>query len=270
MLSSRWWLGYIDPVSKRYEDVSRQERRKLWDEVLDMYRKLDSIIGEYLKYADEHTLIVLSSDHGMTPLNKWVHLNNVFAKEGLLRFSVNSETGEPIIDWKNSKVVYLKMDNVYVHPEGLDGAWTRASGPEYESLRSKVIRILYDLEDENGDKPVAVAVRWEDARSLYDLPEDRVGDLVIANEAGFGWNEEMSSSLDVFTTPLKTGYKQAILPRETKGMWTPFIIMGPGVRKHYELKRPIRMVDQYPTIMHLMGMDIPDFVEGRKLDEIFS
>jgi arylsulfatase A-like enzyme len=30
------------------------------------------------------------------------------------------------------------------------------------------------------------------------------------------------------------------------------------------------MVDQYPTIMHLMGMEIPDFVEGRRLDEIYD
>ena len=71
-------------------------------------------------------------------------------------------------------------------------------------------------------------------------------------------------------TPLKSGYKQAILPRETKGMWTPFIIMGPGVKKGFKLKRPISMVDQYPTIMHLMGMKIPDFVEGRRLDEIYD
>ena len=270
MLTGRWWLGYIDPLSKRYKDVTEPQRKKLWNEVLDMYKKLDDILGEYLENADDKTLIVLSSDHGATPLNKWVRLNNLFAKEELLKFSINPKTGEPIIDWENSRVVYLKMDSIYIHPDGLGGKWTRASGPEYERLRDKVIRMLYDLEDERGEKPVAVVVRWEDADSFFDLPEDRVGDLIIANEAGFGWNEEVNSALDIFSTPLKTGYKQAILPRETKGMWTPFMIVGPGVKKNYELKRPIQMVDQYPTIMHLMGMKIPDFVEGRKLDEIFA
>ena len=270
MLSSRWWLGYIDPVSKRYNDVTGQQRKELWSEVLDMYKRLDDILGDYLNNADENTLVVLSSDHGMAPLNKWVHLNNLFAKEGLLRFTIKEETGEPIIDWENSKVIYLKMDNIYIHPKGLGGKWKRGSGPEYERLRDKVIKMLYALEDENGEKPVAAVVRWEEVEDFLDLPEDRVGDLVVANEAGFGWNEEVISALTIFTTSLKTGYKQAILPRETKGMWTPFIIMGPGVKKNYELKRPIRMVDQYPTIMHLMGMEIPDFVEGRRLDEIYD
>ena len=130
--------------------------------------------------------------------------------------------------------------------------------------------MLYNLEDKNGDKPVAVVVRWEDVEDFWDLPPDRVGDLIIANEAGFGWNEEMTADMNVFSCPLKTGYKQAILPGETKGMWTPFIIMGPGVKKNYELKRPIKMVDQYPTIMDLMGMKIPDFVEGKKLEEIYE
>jgi predicted AlkP superfamily phosphohydrolase/phosphomutase len=269
MLSSRWWLGYIDPVSKRYNDVSKEQRKALWNEVFDMYKRLDEIMGIYLKHADENTLIVLSSDHGMTPLDKWVRLNNLFAKEGLLKFTIKPETGEPVIDWENSKVVYLKMDNIYVHPGGLGGKWQRASGPEYEALRTKVIRMLYDLKDEKGERPVAVVARWEEVESLLDLPKDRVGDLVVANEAGYGWNEEVTSGLEIFTTPLKTGYKQAILPRETKGMWTPFVIAGPGVKRNYPIKRPIRMVDQYPTIMHLMGERIPDFVEGRKLDEIF-
>jgi len=268
MLSSRWWLGYIDPVSKRYSEVTKEERKNLWDEVMNMYKRLDGILGEHLKHADENTLVVLSSDHGMAPLNKWVRLNNLFAREGLLKFKINKETGEPIIDWKNTKVIYLKMDNIYIHPQGLAGDWKRAGGPEYENLRNRVIKILYELKDEEGEKPVAVIVRWEDVEDFWDLPKDRVGDLIIANEAGFGWNEEMTEDLTIFTTPLKTGYKQAILPRETKGMWTPFIIMGPGVKKNYQIKRPVRMVDQYPTIMSLMEMEIPDFVEGRNLDEI--
>lgn len=270
MLTSRWWLGYIDPTSKRYRNVSRKERKKLWHEVLDMYKKIDEIIGEDLNNADEDTVVVLSSDHGAVPLNEWVHLNNLFAKKGLLKFTINKKTGEPSIDWKNSKVIYLKMDNIYINPNGLNGDWQRASGSEYQELRNKVIKMLYNLEDKNGDKPVAVVVRWEDVEDFWDLPPDRVGDLIIANEAGFGWNEEMTADMNVFSCPLKTGYKQAILPGETKGMWTPFIIMGPGVKKNYELKRPIKMVDQYPTIMDLMGMKIPDFVEGKKLEEIYE
>jgi len=97
MLTSRWWLGYIDPKSERYNEVTQEERDKLWEEVQWMYKELDNIVGEILENKDENTLVVLSSDHGAVPLNKWVKLNNLFAKEGLLTFEINPETGEPII-----------------------------------------------------------------------------------------------------------------------------------------------------------------------------
>lgn len=271
MLTSRWWLGYIDPESQRYNDVTSEEQEKLMQEVKLMYKKLDVMIGKIMNNSDENTIIVLSSDHGAVPLDKWVRLNNVFAQKGWLKFSIDSETGEPVIDWENSTVIYLKMDNIYIHPEGLNGNWTRASGERYEQLRDEVKKVLYDLEDPNTNiKPVKSVVKWENVKSYLDLPEDRVGDLIVANEAGYGWNEEMTQDYEFFSIPLKSGYKQAIFANETKGMWTPFIIMGPGIKKNFKLDDTIEMVDQYPTIMNLLGYDIPSHVEGRILEEIFE
>jgi predicted AlkP superfamily phosphohydrolase/phosphomutase len=269
MLTSRWWTGYIDPSSKRYNELNETERQVLWKEVKDMYKELDNMIGEILSNNDENTIIVLSSDHGAVPLDKTVNLNNLFAKKGWLKFKINNQTGEPIIDWKNSTVIYLKMDNVYINPEGLAGNWTRGKGPEYDDLREEVKKAILELEDpETKIKPAKMVVEWERVRETLDLPEDRVGDLVIANEAGYGWNEEMSESLKIFETSLITGYKQAILSNKTKGMWTPFIIMGPGVKRGFKIENPVKQVDQYPTIMKLAGYNIPDFVEGDFLEEI--
>jgi len=45
MLTSRWWMGYIDPNSRRYNEVDEEEREKLWEEVHWMYKKLDDIVG---------------------------------------------------------------------------------------------------------------------------------------------------------------------------------------------------------------------------------
>ena len=269
MLTSRWWLGYIDPTSKRYNDVSKQKREILFEEVKDMYKQIDKMIGEILENTDENTIIVFSSDHGASVLNKWVRINNLFAKEGLLKFVINNETGEPIIDWKNSKAIYLKMDNVYIHPEGLSGNWIRGSGKEYDKLREEVILILSNLKDETGIKPIASITKWEDVEEFLNLPKDRVGDLIIANKAGYGWNEEMTEDLELFSIPLKTGYKQAIHPKEENSMWTPFMIMGPGVKKGHKIEEPIMFVDQYPTIMKLLNISIPEFVEGKALEEIF-
>lgn len=271
MLTSRWWMGYIDSVSFRYNDVNDKEREQLWNDVKDMYKRLDDIIGKMLDNADDNTLVVLTSDHGAIPLSKWVMLNNLFAKKGWLKFKINNETGEPIIDWKDSKVIYLQMDNVYINPNGLAGNYTRASGKEYEKLRNDVIDALNELEDpENGFKPVTAIVKWENVTESLYLPQDRVGDLVIANMAGYGWNEEMSEDLKIIDIPLISGYKQAILDKKNEGMWAPFIVMGPGVKKNYKITEPMEMADVYPTLIALMGKESPDFVEGKVVSEIIT
>lgn len=266
MLTSRWWMGYIDPNSVKYNSVSEQERQQLWSEVSDMYVKLDKIIGEIIKNSDKNTYIVLSSDHGAVPLNSFTNLNNLFAKKGWLKFKINPATGEPIIDWKNSKVIYLKMAHVYINPNGLDGNYERASGPAYEALRNQVISTLKNLKADNGDNVISDVVKWEDAKDYMKLDPERIGDLVIANTPGYGFNEEMSNDLKVFSNPPVTGYKQAIIAKDLPGMWTPFIISGPGIKKNNYLgDKPFSIINQYPTIMKALKLQIPNFVQGTSL-----
>lgn len=266
MLTSRWWMGYVDPASTKYNTVSNQERAKLWDEVGAMYKRLDGIIGEVLKNAGDNTYIVLSSDHGAVPLNRIVKLNNLFAQKGWLKFTIDPKTGEPIIDWANSKVIYLKMAHVYINPNGLAGNYQRASGPVYEKLRNEVKQVLTDLKDENGNKPLVEVETWEDAVQFLKLDPARDGDLVIANAPGFGWDEEMSKDLKIFAETSITGYKQAIKAQDVPGMWTPFIIAGPGIKAGNFLgDKPFAIVNQYPTIMTALKVKIPDFVQGKAL-----
>ncbi|MDO8549937.1 MAG: alkaline phosphatase family protein, partial [Ignavibacteria bacterium] len=266
MLTSRWWMGYVDPVSTRYEDISSQERVKLWAEVGEMYKKLDGIIGEVLKNADSNTYIVLSSDHGAVPLNTTVRLNNLFAKKGWLKFTEDPKTGEPIINWANSKVMYLKMAHVYINPNGLVGNYERASGLAYEKLRNEVRQALTDLKDENGNKALVEAVNWESVKDYLKLDPSRAGDLVIANAPGYGWDETMTSDLKIFVQTEITGYKQAIKAQDVPGMWTPFIIAGPGIKAgNFMGNKPFTLIDQYPTIMKALKVKIPDFVQGKAL-----
>jgi len=266
MLTSRWWMGYVDPNSSKYNSITDQDREKLWKEVSDMYVKLDNIIGEIIKNSDKNTYIVLSSDHGAVPLNRYVNLNNLFARKGWLKFKINPATGESIIDWKNSSVVYLKMAHVYINPNGLDGNYVRTSGPAYEKLRDEVTDTLQKLKDENGVQPLSDIVKWENAKDYMRLDSERIGDLVIANAPGYGWNEEMSNDLKIFSTPPVSGYKQAIEAQNVPGMWTPFIISGPGIKKNNFLgAKPFTLIDQYPTIMKALKVAVPSFVQGKSL-----
>jgi predicted AlkP superfamily phosphohydrolase/phosphomutase len=269
MLTARFWLGSIDPKSARYEAVDEDTRAQLWSEVHDMYRGLDDILGAAMAGAGDDAMIVLSSDHGAIPLDRSVRLNNLFARRGWLSYSIDEATGEPRIDWAASRVVHLTMVHVYIHPDGLGGDWHRASGERYEALRAEVTAALSELEDDDGGRPVCRVLPWEEAGTLR-LPGDRVGDLVLANCAGYGWSEEITADGAIFGTPPMTGYKQGALAAENPGLWAPFVIAGPGVKAGMRIPEPISMVDQLPTILHLLGQPIPEHVQGRVIDEILE
>lgn len=271
MLTSRWWMGYVDPESARYGDVTDAERAELWEEVHWLYRKLDDILGEFLSRADENTYVVFSSDHGAVPLNKVVRLNNLFAKEGLLTFRLNAETGEWEIDWAKTQAVFLNMQNVYLSPDGLAGNWKRSSGGAYEELRSRVVTLITGLEDANGTRPLEHIARWEEAKKDFHLLPERSGDLIIANRAGYRWTEEMTDDLSLFAVPKVSGSKQAILSENAKGLWAPFVIVGPGIKQGNFLgKEPIRMIDQYPTVFRALGLKSPEWVQGKAIAEVFE
>jgi hypothetical protein len=180
MLTSRWWLPFVDPQSKRYSEISEEERRLRWSEVKRMYRQADDILGEIIvateQKKDEDLYIILSSDHGVVPLFREVRLNNLFAQKGWLKYKYNKVEKEYEIDWQNTKVVFLQMNNIYINPEGLGGVYSRSSSPEYFQLRDQVRNLLKELKDtENGTHPLFEIWNYEEAAraSLY---ADRVGD----------------------------------------------------------------------------------------------
>lgn len=267
MLESRWWLPRLDPASAAFGAASPTERAALQDEVDEMYRGIDAILGEAMAGTPDG-LVVLSSDHGVIALNKQVHVNNELKRRGFLRFEIDPATGEPVVDWARSRAVHLKMHGVYLHPEGLGGSWSRASGPGYLKLRAEVAAVLRELKDE-GVNVIEKIVARENAAELR-LPPDRVADLILVMRPGYGLTEEMTSDGALLSAPKAGGYKQAVLAAGTPGLWTPFMIAGPGIRKNHRLERPIEHVDQLPTILKALGLEVPAHVQGRAIDAVFE
>lgn len=267
MLTSRWWMPYLDPQSAKYNSISESERATKWAEVKSMYKNVDNIIGEIMKNADENTYIVFSSDHGALPLDNEVLLNNLFASKGWLKYKFNAQAEEFEIDWENSKVVFLQMDNIYINPKGLGGVYYRAQGDEYEKLRNEVTKVLLDVRDpENGTKVISGVWNWEDAAQLK-LPSDKVGDLIVANTVTYSVIEDITKDQQVFRSSLKGGYKQAVMT-QNKGLLTPFVISGPGIRQNHRIADVINHVDQFYLIMNLLSKNKAQIKKSDLLTEI--
>jgi predicted AlkP superfamily phosphohydrolase/phosphomutase len=268
MLESRWWLPYVDKNSARYAAATPEQRASALADLEEMYRRLDAVLGEAIRNAGKGSVIVLSSDHGINPLNRYVMLNNLFAREGLLKFSTDPVTGVPAIDWAGTKVAHLKMIGVYLRPDSLAGEWQRGSGAEYDALLEKVKTMLLDLRDGEA-APIDRVVKWTEAKELR-MPGQRVPDLMLIMKPGYGLTEDMSAGLPVFRDAREGGYKQALLADKNPALWTPFIVMGPGVKKGYRLKNNVGNADQLPTLLKLTGVPVPDYMQGKVINELFE
>ena len=265
MLESRWWMKYAEGL----EPASSEKKAETWEDILTLYKGLDAIIGEAMNALSPNDIVVFSSDHGICPLKMLVRINNLFAKKGWLKFKIDSKTGETEIDWPNTQVIYLKMAHIYINPKGLTGNWKRGSGKEYESLREQVKTALLNLRDELGVAPLSRVIDWEEAENILQLPSSRVGDLVLEVRPPYFWFEEVSEDLKVFTKPLTSGFKQTVDPGKNTCVWTPFVMWGKGIKSNHQLAQPIRHRDQLPTILKAMKIKVPEYIEGRVIEEIF-
>jgi hypothetical protein len=187
-----------------------------------------------------------------------------------LQFKIDPVTGASVIDWQHSQAIYLQVNNVYLSPTGLADVYRENTGPELKKLKRRVFDLLSELKDQDGQSPFSSILPREDAKSLGLPSTDRVGDLILAFTAGYGGNERTTKDMQVFNTSFKGGYKQGVQPQHEMGMWTPFIIVGPKIKKAYQLAEPIRHQDQYPTLMRLLQVEVPAFVQGHVIDEVIA
>ena len=116
---------------------------------------------------------------------------------------------------------------------------------------------------------VEKAVPWERAGDLR-LPKDRVPDLILAMSPGYALTEDMDTSGEWLRSAVQSGYKQAVLSADRPALWTPFVVMGPGVKKGHRLSGPIENADQAPTLLRLLGQPVPAEVQGRVIEELLE
>jgi predicted AlkP superfamily phosphohydrolase/phosphomutase len=75
---------YMDPRHPLYRP---EQAQKFGDAILNVYRKMDHIVGYLLENLGEDTVLLIMSDHGAGLCsNKTLYLNNWLCKEGLLAF----------------------------------------------------------------------------------------------------------------------------------------------------------------------------------------
>ena len=268
----------------------------LWDsaETKKAWEIIDKHIGEFMNQDCD---LIIMSDHGSNKIEIVFNINNWLKEEGYLKLKFNiadvlyklginqqslsmlasklgilgllrklvpkrlvreipSASGEiereaktNKIDWRRSKALASGQGPIYLNPENSDN----------EMLKEEIKRKLEALVDPlTGKKIVEKVYRKEEiyaGKYLVEAP-----DLIIDQAKGVHIPGGIGGR-GIFNSPQRWQAEN-----KKTGL---FMAYGPNIKRGGKIDN-VSILDLAPTILHLMGIAVPDDMDGRVLKEIFK
>jgi len=229
----------------------------------DLYRRMDDLLGRVMAKVDEKTLLFVMSDHGFSSFGRGVNLNTWLYQQGYLCLKAQEGSARSDwlkqVDWSRTRAYALGLAGVYINLKGREAVGIVKPGSEFEELKQELIVKLTGLKD---DETGEIAIRRVyDSREVYAGPyTENAPDLIIGYNRGYraSW-ESVTGRLDdrVFKDNQKAwGGDHCIDPQ-----------LVPGV---LFCNRPIQeaspsIVDMAPTILKVLGVEVPAYFDGKPL-----
>ena len=296
---------FIDPAHPRYDP---QAAARFGPALRQIYQRIDGFIGQMLNRITDDTTVIVMSDHGFGPLHYVVNMNLFLLDKGLLQLKRGAwtrlKTGlfraglTPASIWHliertglqnyvwhvskstRNKVVgkFLSFDDVdwsrtlaysighvgqiYVNLKGREPEGIVEPGAEYEAVRRRVTEALSDLRHPETGQPL-------------------VDKIVPSDHVVHGPYDQRSPDLHV----VLDGYRTIVFPlfatdsrivtRQIRGdsgchrLHGIFVAWGPEIKAGKTVEET-HIMDLTPTILHLMGLPVPDDIDGRVLTDALT
>lgn len=304
-VSHHFW-HYMDPNHDKYD---AHGAKKYQHAIRDIYQYVDGLIGSILEQEDDETIVMIMSDHGFGPTSSVrLRLNQVLEAAGLLEFSPEGRAGtfkrilaglfdrllRGTLSPDVKRALAGRFPQLRVWFEKLDENkinWNATRAYANEAYRSSpavwinrehegnqdeagtleaIEAALKSLRDPRTGRPVISNVYR--TRDLYDGPfVKNAPDLLLSWwEDGFLMEQSVAGGADDLQAersgdPLTGGVEFAGSHR-LDGV---FMMAGGPVRNGFEFSGA-EIIDVAPTALHLMGLPIPNDMDGRPLLEALN
>lgn len=227
-------------------------------------------LKRFRKLRGYHLTIIQYSIYRILQKMKLQILANLLPKSlaekriGIPRIKINTHPSTRI-DWKKTKAYSLWTSGegiIRLNVKGRSPEGIVEAGAEYEEMRNHIINRLYAIKDPEagGKRVIQKAFKREE---LYKGPyvEEAPDILFLMDETGYSsW-----SDLDSEAT-LLCNDRDFFGPHHLEGM---LITKGKDLTEGVELK-DARIIDLAPTILYLLGLPVPDDMDGRVLLEMIE
>jgi predicted AlkP superfamily phosphohydrolase/phosphomutase len=246
-----WW-----DTKDKHPVRSMDKARKYFGHIHDLYRKIDSVMGEILSvYGDDSTVIALS-DHGFADfgrqfaLNTWLRENEYIQPTNTSGLFMNP-------DWGNTKAYGMGINGLYLNLKGRE-RYGVVDPQDKDRLLDELSNRLLDVKDDNG-RTVIKAARRSD--QIYSGPE-----LAFAPDIIIGYRRNYRAS---WKTCL--GDMDNFIVADNDSAWSADHCADssevPGVlfaNKRVVSESP-KLTDLAPTILAQFGLKKPQQMTGRNV-----
>jgi len=289
----------IDRLQHRFMDSivpGRGKNDSIGREVDKYFRYLDERIGNLMQLAGKDANIVFLSDHGFAKLKGALYINKWLLDKGLLHPAkrngnfiwnmastlkkfvkkiglakiIKGAMGESKtdyivlkthkIDWQRTKAFLFLSDGIRINLRKRE-IYGSVDMADFEETRNEIIRGLMAIKNTMKEPIIEKVFKKEEVYSGNQI--DNAPDLIIKFRDD-NLYEAISEEMHVDSI-----FDPHVLK---EGNHTPYGIcafFGNGIKKSYEIKNA-EIIDIMPTIMHIMGFPIPEYVDGRPLLDIFD
>jgi predicted AlkP superfamily phosphohydrolase/phosphomutase len=234
---------------------------KISKEIEDYYTEKDSLLGELLSRLDNNTILIIFSDHGFNSFERAVSINTWLVENGFMVLTKKpgeNDTGElfKYVDWKKTKAYSLGFNSIYINLLGREG---RGIVTDKDEVIDEIIEKLSNLTDNKTGRRVITKL-YKGSEIYKGKYAKDAPDIVI----GFaeGYRMSWQNAAGGLTTKIITDNK-----KEWKGDHLVDKSHVPGVIfANFEIeKENPELTDIAPTILSVLGLEIPSHMEGESL-----
>lgn len=230
----------------------------------DQYRACDAAVGKALDYADDETLMIALSDHGMNSFERGVHLNTWLHDQGLLAYHSGIRPGADAgdffhgVDWSRTKAYALGLGGIYLNLKGREEKGI-VEASEAESLKSAIADGLTNLTDLALGKAAisSVATREQIYSGAYAHESP---DLLVNFAEGYrvSWGTALGGAPEgYFEDNVKRWCGDHIID--------PCLVPGVLFMNREFNGEKARLLDLAPTILEALGVPKGPAMEGDSL-----
>jgi predicted AlkP superfamily phosphohydrolase/phosphomutase len=295
---------FMDETHDKHDPQGAKEFRHA---IRETYQHIDVQLGQLLDECDDDTAVIIMSDHGFGPMtNVRVRLNQVLRDAGLLKFAESSPGGRwkqalaasvdrvlrSTLSPDMKRTIAGLLPKLRIWFENLDEAkidWAATSayvneayrsspaiwlsrqnggfnGERFE-LRERVEDVLASLVDPaTGERLISNCYRPDE---IYSGPHTAKAPEILPSWWEDGFLLEQSApgksappNVERSTAPIQGGVEFAASHR-LDGV---LMLSGGPLRRDFAFTGA-KIVDVAPTVLYLMGLPVPEDMDGRVLTE---